>query len=135
MRDPGAPYPRDSIVIVDELATHRRDNLSVGLGWTAPTLSEEIKAMCKQWGVKAQGVADDACFARPDSGSGSLADEFARCGVTFHPAQKRDRISGWQKMRRMLADAGKVDVPGLYITRTATRAVELANGNSARTAV
>jgi hypothetical protein len=40
--------------------------------------------------------------------------------VTFHPAQKRDRISGWQKMRRMSADAGKVDVPGLYITRTAS---------------
>ena len=61
----GKFYPRDSIVIVDELATHRRDNLSVGLGWTVPTLSEEIKTMCERWGVKAQGVADDACSRAP----------------------------------------------------------------------
>jgi len=57
--------------------------------------------MCKRWGIKAQGVADDACFAQTGHGSGAIADEFARCGVTFHPAQKRVRISGWQKMRRM----------------------------------
>src|SRR5690606_13341799 len=31
----GSWWPRDSIVLVDELAAHRRDNLNVGLGWTA----------------------------------------------------------------------------------------------------
>jgi hypothetical protein len=49
-----------------------------------------------------------------------FADEFARCAVHFIPTQKRDRAAGWEKMRRMLADAEKVDVPGLYITRTAS---------------
>lgn len=32
-------------------------------------------------------------------------------------AKKADRITGWQTMRRMLADAGKPDVPGLYVSR------------------
>lgn len=38
--------------------------------------------------------------------------------MTFYPAKKGDRISGWQRMRRMLADAGKVDRPGLYVSRS-----------------
>lgn len=121
-KSPGATvddvfYPRDSLVIVDELAAARRDNLSLGLGWTAPTTAEAIREMCARWKVKPQGVADDACFAKTGSGSGSIADEFARAGVTFHPAKKADRITGWQMMRRMLADAGKPDKPGLYISR------------------
>ncbi len=35
----------------------------------------------------------------------------------FEPAQKGDRVSGWQRMRRLLADAGKPDLPGLYVSR------------------
>ena len=38
-------------------------------------------------------------------------------GVSFDPAKKADRLTGWNVMRRMLADAGKLDVPGLYIAR------------------
>jgi hypothetical protein len=38
--------------------------------------------------------------------------------VHFYPAKKADRISGWNIMRRLLADAGKPDVPGLYISRS-----------------
>lgn len=84
-----------------------------------PILSEEILSMCKRWGAPAQGVADDAIFARTGSGAGSIADEFRRAGVHFQPAKKQDRVSGWQVMRRLLDDAGKPDVPGLYITRSA----------------
>jgi len=113
----GKFYPRGSIVLLDELATARRDNLNLGLGWTAATLAEEIIAMCKRWSIKPKGVADDACFAKSGYSTGSIADEFARKGVYFVPAKKADRISGWQLMRRMLADAGKPDVPGLYVSR------------------
>ena len=42
-----------------------------------------------------------------------------RCGVSFDPARKADRITGWATMRRLLADAGKPDVPGLYVSRAA----------------
>jgi hypothetical protein len=37
--------------------------------------------------------------------------------VYFSPAKKADRLTGWTIMRRLLADAGKPDVPGLYVSR------------------
>ncbi len=113
----GRFYPRGSIIALDELAAYRRDNLNHGLGWTAAITAEAIVEFCRKWGVKARGVADDACFARSGHSAGSLADEFASKGVYFLPARKGDRIQGWQRMKRMLADAGKPDVPGLYISR------------------
>lgn len=122
VKSPGAEhegrfYPRDSLILVDELAAVRRDNLNMGLGWTAAIAGEAIVEMCKRWGIKPRGVADDAVFARTGHGSGSIADEFRRVGVLFDPARKADRITGWQMMRRLLADAGKPDVPGLYVSR------------------
>jgi hypothetical protein len=115
----GKFYPRDSLVLVDELATCKRDRPSEGLNWTVPILAEEIGAMCKRWKVQARGVADDAIFAQSGHGAGSIADEFTRYGVHFRPAKKADRLTGWNIMRRLLEDAGKPDVPGLYITRAA----------------
>jgi hypothetical protein len=113
----GRFYPRDSLILIDELATCKRDRLSEGLGWTVPVLAEEIVAMCKRWNVRAQGVADDAIFAQSGHSAGSIANEFSRCGVLFRPAQKADRLTGWNVMRRLLSDAGKPDVPGLYVSR------------------
>lgn len=113
----GRYYSRDSLILIDELATNKRDQLNQGMGWTVPILAEEIIAMCKRWGIKPRGVADDAIFAKSGSGAGSIADEFARAGVHFTPAKKADRIGGWNVMRRLLADAGKPDVPGLYVSR------------------
>ena len=62
-------------------------------------------------------MADDAIFAKTGHGAGSIADEFARAGIRFNPAKKADRITGWNIMRRILADAGKPDRPGLFISR------------------
>jgi len=73
--------------------------------------------MCKPWKAAARGVGDDAIFARAGHSNGSIADEFHHAGVHFTPAKKADRITGWQRMRRLLEDAGKPDVPGLYISR------------------
>lgn len=113
----GQFYPRNSLVLVDELCTAKRDRPNEGLGWTVPILAEEIIAMCKRWGVQPQGVADDAIFAKSGHGAGSIADEFMRAGVYFTEAKKADRLTGWNIMRRLLSDAGKPDVPGLYISR------------------
>lgn len=120
-KSPGAEhrgkfYPRDSIVLVDELAAVRRDNLNQGLGWTAAITGEAIVEFCRRWKVEPQGVADDACFAKTGHAN-SIAEEFRRVGVYFDPAKKSDRISGWQVLRRLLADAGKPDMPGLYVSR------------------
>lgn len=112
----GRYYSRGSIVVVDELVTNKRDNLNAGLGWTVPVLSEEIHKMCKHWGIDAQGVADDAIFSNHGNGGGSIADEFAREKVMFRPARKSDRITGWNVLKRLLADAGKPDRPGLYMS-------------------
>ena len=116
----GRFYPKNSLVIVDELAAVRKGNLNAGLGWNVAITAEAIRRdLCAVWDVDATGVADDACFARTGASAGSIAEEFAAAGVHFSPAKKSDRITGWQKMRRMLADAGKLDRPGLYISRAA----------------
>ena len=114
----GRYYPRGSIVAVDELATNKSDDrLNDGIGWTVPVLSDVIREMCARWGIPAEGVADDACFARSGHSAGSIADEFRRAGVHFEPAHKGDRVQGWQRMRRLLADAGRPDRPGPYVSR------------------
>lgn len=103
---------------IDEVATSRSDDrLNEGIGWTVPVLSDAIKEMCARWGIPAEGVSDDACFARSGHSAGSIADEFQRAGVHLQPARDGDRVQGWQRMRRMLADAGKVDRPSLYVSR------------------
>lgn len=124
LQSPGAKgpdgrfYPRDSLILIDELATSKPDRPNEGLGYTVPILAEMIVEMCARWDIRAEGVADDAIFAKVGHSSGSIADEFRRCGVFFHPAKKADRITGWTTMRRLLQDAGKPDVPGLYVSRS-----------------
>ena len=113
----GRFYPAGSIVLLDELATSVPGDLNTGLRWTVPRLADEINEFVGRWGISARGVADDAIFARTGSGAGSIAEEFSRFGVFFNPARKADRRTGWEIMRRMLADAGKPDVPGLLISR------------------
>ena len=113
----GKYYPKGSIILLDEFASVLEDDLNRGLGLTVPDLSDHIRAMCDRWGVPPQGVADDAIFNRTGSQAGSIADEFARSGVRFMRARKGSRAAGWEVMRRMLADAGAIDKPGLYISR------------------
>lgn len=122
----GRWYPRDSLIVVDELATNEPGRLDRGMGYTVPVLAEHIKEMCARWPqsedgrfqrVRPTGVADDAIFAATGSGAGSISEEFRRAGISFHPAKKADRLTGWNVMRRLLQDAGKPDMPGLYIAR------------------
>lgn len=134
VRSPGdkAPdgrwYPRDSFIVLDELATNEPGRLDRGMGYTVPVLCEQIKEMCARWKpanenkfryqpVRPIGVIDDACFARSGSAAGSLSDEYRKNGIIFSPAKKADRIGGWSLMRTLLQNAGKPDVPGLYIAR------------------
>lgn len=127
----GRWYPRDSLIAVDEWATNEPNRLDRGMGYTVPILGEQIKAMCASWSKEARfqtvrpaGVADDAIFANVGSGAGSIAEEFRRAGVTYGSARKADRLTGWNIMRRLLQDAGKPDVPGLYIARHCSYAWE-----------
>jgi len=123
-RSPGGPgpdsrvYPRDSIILIDELATNEPGSLTKGMGYLAGRIADEIIAMCERWNIEPEGVADDAIFAQHGSEAVSIAQEFRNAGVYFTACGKGDRLAGWERMRRLLADAGKPDVPGLFISRT-----------------
>ena len=114
----GKNYPRGSIVLLDELATNEPGSLSKGMGYTIPHLAEQITGLSEYWGLeRAEGVADDAIFNQTGSQIGSISDEFRRYGVYFRRAGKGSRVAGWERLRRLMADAGKPDVPGLYVSR------------------
>lgn len=113
----GHYYPRGSIVVLDELATSRSNRPSEGLGWTVPRLAEAIVEMCARWRIPPDGAADDAIFARTRGyAAATIADEFSQQGVNFSPAGKGSRKAGWERMRTMLSQAGKPDLPGLFIS-------------------
>ncbi len=114
----GKYYSRDSLVLLDELATVDPENLNKGNGYTIPELAFSIKKFANGWKVPASGCADDAIFSTHGHEAGSIADEFRRYGVRFEPAKKADRLTGWERMRRLLQDAGKPDVPGMYVSRS-----------------
>lgn len=114
----GQYFSRGSIVVLDECAFHRRDNLNVGTNQTAAAMADRIiDELCKRWGVPARGVIDDASFARHGHAT-CIADEYSLAGLVLGPAKKGDRVSGWTRMKRLLADAGRPDRPGLYISRS-----------------
>jgi hypothetical protein len=111
----GRYYPRGSILVLDEYVSNQPGSLEKGMGYSVDILADRIKEMCAGWDIMPEGVADDACFAR--SGMASIAQEFRRFGVYFREAQKGARATGWERLRRLMADGGKPDVPGLYIAR------------------
>ena len=113
----GTWFPRGSIVLFDEVALVHPDDANKGLGLTVPDQAERIKDACRHWGMRAEGAADDAIFNKTGSQAGTIADEFRKAGVIFWRAKKGSRIGGWQVMARLLADAGKPDVPGMYVSR------------------
>lgn len=113
----GRWYPRGSIVVVDEWHTADTASFNRGLGFTVPVVADGIRQFCGKWGVEATGCADDAIFARTGSSAGSIAEEFHKHGVTFEPARKADRWTGWERLRRLMQGAGKPDVAGLYVSR------------------
>lgn len=123
VQSPGAEigdqyYPTDSLIAIDELAFYDPAELNKGLEYTVPHQSELICEFCDRWDVKPQGVADDACFSKHGHSAGSIAEEFRREGVRFRKAKKGSRKAGWERMRTLLENAGKPDVPGLYISRS-----------------
>jgi hypothetical protein len=116
----GRYYPRKSIVILAEWSTSLPGRPNDGSGMVIPLICEHLKSHCREWGVRPTGVCDDACFASTGSGdAASIADEFSKHGVMWRPARKGSRLAGWSIMRRLLADAGSPDRPGLYVVSTA----------------
>ena len=121
-RSPGAKgpdgrwYARDSIIAIDELAVSDPNDIAQGLQWPVPKIAAAILDMCRRWGVPPRGAADPAIVAVGGHSTGSIQQEFARAGVNF-ASSSNNRLAGWTKMRRMFADAGAPDRPGLFVAR------------------
>jgi len=104
-------YPRDSIIIYREYyGTTGKPNQGIKL--TAGEVAKNTRQMQigEEMGIQ---VADPAIF---DVSSGiSLAEQMAKEGVLYHPADNK-RIAGWQQIRdRLMGVDGK---PLLYIMNT-----------------
>ncbi len=108
----GRVVPVRSIIVLDELATADSNDPNSGLGWPPSMLAEEILVRCARWNVRASGCGDDA---RGLEGS-SLLDQLRRQGLNLQRPQK-DRISGWVRLKSMMAaaKAGDPDQPWLLI--------------------
>lgn len=111
----GKYYPKGSYLVLDEFASNQPGSWEKGMGYGVDVLADRIKEMCKSWDIRPEGVGDDSMFAR--GGMASIGQEFQRFGVYFREAKKGDRRTGWERLRRLMADAGKPDVPGVYIAR------------------
>lgn len=101
-----------SLVLLDEIATARANDLNEGLRWPPGKLVEAILEKCAARGINRYGVFDD--YKGLDD---TLLNEFARLGLSCHRPQKQ-RIGGWARMRELLHNARERNGrPGLFISK------------------
>ncbi len=113
LRAPGdiGPYPKDSLILLDELATVDAHDPNAGLHWPPSKLAEAILEMCGRWGVHAKGCGDDAVGL-----DDTLLAALSKYGIRLTRPDKA-RIAGWQRMRQMLVNARERNgQPGMWIT-------------------
>jgi hypothetical protein len=106
-----------SIIALDECALAHDSDPTTGLNKTVPEQAREFLDLAARWGVPPQGCADDACFANHGHETGTIADEFKKCGLRLMPAGKGGRVAGWQRLRTLLQGASTPDRPGLFLSR------------------
>lgn len=104
-------FPRGSVLLCDELATHDPEDLNLGLNWPPSKLADATKRLCEPWGCYPEGVFDDAYGL-----SERLLEQFEEYGLYVSLPDKQ-RVAGWQKMREMLMAAkDRTGQPGLWIS-------------------
>jgi LAGLIDADG DNA endonuclease family protein len=104
------PFPKGSLILLDELATHEPNDLNVGLKWGPSKWCEAIKDLCKPWGCPPEGVCDDAAGLED-----SLINTMGEYGV-YVTRPKKERVAGWQLMRNMLvASKERNGQPGMWV--------------------
>lgn len=113
LKAPGdiGPFPRNSLILLDELATVDPNDPNVGLGWPPGKLCEAIVEMCGKWNANTYGVGDDA------AGLGeTLLQVMGQYGVDLQRPQK-GRVQGWATMRQLLHNAKERNgQPGMWIS-------------------
>lgn len=103
-------YPKGSLIICDELATHEPDNINEGLNWPPSKLAEATIQLAAKWNCPPEGVSDDANGLEE-----TLINQLEDYGL-FVVRPTKDRLSGWSAMREMLmAVKERNGNPGLFI--------------------
>lgn len=113
LKAPGdvGPFPKDSLILLDELATVDPHDPNVGLGWPPGKLAEAIHEMCGRWGVHPHGVGDDARGLED-----TLLNVLQRHGINLQRPRK-ERVAGWAAMRERLYNAKERNGrPGMWAT-------------------
>ncbi len=99
----GTHYPRDSVVLIDELHSAQQEHPNKGQGWPIEEIAERAIEWLERRDLAPRAIADDACFA--DHGTTSIASVFSQYGVRLLPAQKGGRVAGWTILRDLMAKA------------------------------
>ncbi|MFN8180128.1 MAG: terminase family protein [bacterium] len=113
LRAPGdvGGFAKDSLVLLDEVASASHDDPSVGLHWPPSKIAEAVKERCAAWGVHPRGCCDDAAGL-----TDTLLSILREHGLALVRPRK-ERVAGWAKMRELLHNAKeKNGRPGLYAT-------------------
>lgn len=110
--EPVGPFPRGSILIVDEVSSSAPDDRSVGMNWSVGKLAEAIIEMCDRCGIHHVGTIDDAKGLQPED---TLIKGMAKYQLAF-VRPKKNRTSGWALMREYLTNSYERNGrPGLWV--------------------
>ncbi|MDP2295465.1 MAG: phage terminase large subunit [Pseudolabrys sp.] len=106
--------PKGTLIIFDELSTHRPDDISAGLGWPPSKVAESIREICARYNMAANGVGDDAVGL---SGNEDTLLNYFRTENVYLTKPAKGRIQGWAAIRnRLIATRDKTGKPGLMLS-------------------
>lgn len=114
MLAPFGRFPRNSLILLDEVSSADREDLSIGLGWSPGRLADDINAMCDRWDVRNRhGVIDDARGLSPDE---TLIKTMQRYGLYFMKPTK-GRAENVAAMRELLFNSQQENQrPGMWVS-------------------
>lgn len=105
------PFPKGSLILLDELATVDPNDPNQGLGWPPGKLAEGIHEMCSRWDMRAEGVGDDA------AGLEDSLLKVLRGFKVYLVRPRKERVAGWQAMRQRLHNTKERNGrPGMWVS-------------------
>lgn len=114
---PAHPYPRGSLILLDEVSSADPDDLAVGLNWSPGKFADSINEMCKRTRCAREGVIDDARGLAPDQ---TLIGLMSGHQLEFRKPAK-GRSEGWAALGELMFNSyEKNGRPGLWVSERCT---------------